>query len=71
MSSGMPWFFPIGFCKKEEQAHRAINKQENTEFFLKSNKKIMEMEGTAYDKILKIKLIECKYKLEEEQKPQG
>lgn len=31
----------------------------------------MEMEGRAYEKILKIKLTECKYKLKEEQKPQG
>lgn len=31
----------------------------------------MEIEGTAYEKILKIKLIECQYKLKEEQKPQG
>lgn len=29
------------------------------------------MEGTAYEKILKIKLIECKSKLKEDQKPQG
>lgn len=27
MSSSMPSFFPTGFNKKEEQAHRVINKE--------------------------------------------
>lgn len=70
MSSSMPSFFPLGFSKKEKQVHRAITKLENSEFKKKKKaiKTITEMEGTAYDKILKIKLIECKYKLKEEQK---